>query len=36
MTDDECWNAALARDRSFDGRFITAFNTRPGYTHRER
>ena len=22
MTDDECWNAAEARDRSFDGRFI--------------
>lgn len=23
MTDDECWNAALARDRAFDGRFVS-------------
>lgn len=23
MTDDECWTAALARDRSFDGRFVS-------------
>lgn len=23
MTDDECWNAALARDRAYDGRFVS-------------
>lgn len=23
MTDDECWAAALARDRAFDGRFVS-------------
>ena len=27
MTDDECWAAAIARDRSFDGRFITGVLT---------
>ena len=27
MTDDECWQAATARDRSFDGRFITGVLT---------
>ena len=27
MTDDECWAAATARDRSFDGRFITGVLT---------
>ena len=23
MSDDECWNAALARDRTYDGRFVS-------------
>ena len=23
MTDDDCWSAALARDRSYDGRFVS-------------
>ena len=27
MTDDECWAAATARDRAFDGRFITGVLT---------
>ena len=27
MTDDDCWTAATARDRSFDGRFITGVLT---------
>jgi AraC family transcriptional regulator of adaptative response/methylated-DNA-[protein]-cysteine methyltransferase len=27
MTDDECWQAATARDRAFDGRFITGVLT---------
>ena len=27
MTDDECWAAATARDRSYDGRFITGVLT---------
>ena len=27
LTDDECWAAATARDRSFDGRFITGVLT---------
>ena len=27
LTDDECWAAASARDRSFDGRFITGVLT---------
>ena len=27
IADDECWNAALARDRSFDGRFVTGVLT---------
>ncbi len=27
MTDDECWSAASARDRAFDGRFITGVLT---------
>ena len=27
MTDDDCWAAASARDRSFDGRFITGVLT---------
>ena len=27
LSDDECWNAAIARDRSFDGRFITGVLT---------
>ena len=27
MTDDECWTAASARDRSFDGRFVTGVLT---------
>ena len=27
IPDDECWNAATARDRSFDGRFITGVLT---------
>src|SRR5688572_14076508 len=24
LTDDECWNAVLQRDRRYDGRFVTA------------
>ena len=27
IPDDDCWNAAIARDRSFDGRFITGVLT---------
>ena len=27
ITDDECWNAAIARDRAYDGRFITGVLT---------
>jgi AraC family transcriptional regulator of adaptative response/methylated-DNA-[protein]-cysteine methyltransferase len=27
LIDDECWNAAIARDRSYDGRFITGVLT---------
>ncbi len=27
LEDDQCWTAVLARDRAFDGRFVTGVLT---------